>query len=263
MEFASADWSIRVIAYAKAVEEAVSRVPQTRLTAGERETLLGSVRQACAEVALQPPQQVSAVGPVYVKTEDATGPSFSFAPQPGMTRVALEDIPNHQPSHANQEESLFKLYKKIEDALHYREAWLPDDRTVVEHWGRCGDRGETREHRFDDATTAQDTYIHLKRIARDEGFRAISDSKHAKLVVEFLTSGMGSHGDLQRRRALEEFLDELVGWLGLGHLDGGSSGSGTMEAMCHVVDFKVAKAAVEQALRSSSFSDFQRIYREK
>lgn len=42
--------------------------------------------------------------------------------------------------------------------------------------------------------------------------------------------------DLKKRTRLEDHLNELLGWTGLGHCDGGSIGSGTLEACCLVVD---------------------------
>lgn len=263
VEFASSDWSTRLSAYARAVEEAVSRVPQTRLENEERSLLLASVKQALADVAANAPHRVAVVGTVYIGIGGGTGPIFAYEPHPGMTPVGLEDIPHHAPARAQQKESLFKLYQKVGGVLRYREGWISNELTVVEHRGLCGQRGEMREHASETAGHAQKAYAQLKRAALDEGFHAISQSKHAKLVVEFPIDQMGSRSDLDRRHALEDFLEDLVGWLGLGHLDGGSTGSDTMEAMCYVVDFQIAKIAVEQALRSSSFSNFGRVYREK
>lgn len=260
--FASSDWATRVRAYADAVSAAVSCVPPTRLTSDERAFLLGVVERACADCAAQPPSKVAIVKPVYLSAGNG-GPTFSYhGGWPGMIPVTVDDIPNHKPLVTQHEERLFKLYKKIDGGLHYREAWIPDDQKVVEHWGACGDRGQTREHVCETPARARAAYVQLKHSARSDGFRPIAQSKHAKLVVEIPIEGFGTSGELHRRHALEDFLDDLVGWLGLGHLDGGSSGSGTMEAMCYVVDFKVAKAAVEAALRTSTFSDFSRVYRE-
>ena len=41
-------------------------------------------------------------------------------------------------------------------------------------------------------------------------------------------------------------MDEVLGWTGLGHTDGGSIGSGTMEVGCVVVDFEIAKKVIEE-----------------
>ena len=57
-------------------------------------------------------------------------------------------------------------------------------------------------------------------------------------------------------------MNETLGWTGLGHCDGGSIGSGTMEACCFVVDFDIAKRVIEKDLAGSEFADFSRIFDE-
>ncbi|MDI7776055.1 hypothetical protein [Asticcacaulis sp. EMRT-3] len=68
--------------------------------------------------------------------------------------------------------------------------------------------------------------------------------------------------EVDMRHALEVFLDDWTGRLGLGHCDGGSSGQGTMEVCCFVVDFDLAKAALEPILADSEFRTYRRIYRD-
>jgi hypothetical protein len=263
LSLASSEWQIRVSAYADAVSSGIGRVAKTRLTAEERATLLDIVQRASSEIAATPPPRIAMIGPIYVRSEGTTdGPTLSFGPHPGMIPVMPGEIANHWPDMPSREERLFKLYTKLDGKLHYREAWFSNDATIIEHWGICGERGADRTHQCKTGEEALSVFQRLKNAAREEGFRPIALGKHAKLLVEFPVTGTGSSADLKRRHELEDFLEELVGWLGLGHLDGGSIGSGTMEAMCYVVDFAIAKAAVESALRESSFSDFSRIYRE-
>jgi hypothetical protein len=57
-------------------------------------------------------------------------------------------------------------------------------------------------------------------------------------------------------------MSETLGWTGLGHCDGGSIGSGTMEVCCFVVDFELAKQVVEKDLADTEFADYTRIYNE-
>jgi hypothetical protein len=115
----------------------------------------------------------------------------------------------------------------------------------------------------DDETHAQDFLKNLKARAKAAGFRPIPPSRHQTLVIEYPIEGFGDKSDLQFRHAAEEFLDQLVGWLGLGHCDGGSSGSNSMEVFCIVVDFEIAKEAFQQELQGSRFANFSRIYRMK
>lgn len=69
---------------------------------------------------------------------------------------------------------------------------------------------------------------------------------------------------MKLRHELEDFLSERLGWTGLGHCDGGSIGSGTMEVACFVVEKEVSKSVVEKSLKvTKKFSKFNRIYFEE
>ena len=157
---------------------------------------------------------------------------------------------------------MFKLYRRADDGLHYREAW-EHDLTVVEHWGVCGDRGETKNYECSSPQAATQKLLDLEKAAQESGYEAISGEAHAWLVVEFEISRLQFAVDpLRFRHRLEGHLNELTGWLGLGHCDGGSIGSGTLEAACMVVDYGAAAVALERELANSDFRDYSRIYQE-
>ena len=82
------------------------------------------------------------------------------------------------------------------------------------------------------------------------------------MLIEYAIGGFGTKQQLEKRHALQDRMDETLGWTGLGHCDGGSSGSGTMEVCCLVVDFDIAKRVIETDLRDTEFGNFTRIYRE-
>jgi hypothetical protein len=156
---------------------------------------------------------------------------------------------------------MMKLYKRLPGGhLAYHEAWVTEG-TVVEHWGMTGSEGEQREH----PTKSRQDAREIERVlasARREGFAEIEDNDHRRLIVEYQVSGMGTPKDLEKRQRLEAHLNETLGWTGLGHCDGGSIGSGSMEVCCFVVDFLVAKPIVEQSLAETEFADYSRIYDE-
>jgi predicted DNA-binding WGR domain protein len=157
---------------------------------------------------------------------------------------------------------VFKLYSRTDDVLHYREAW-EHDLTVVEHWGVCGDRGDTTSHDCSSSQATAQKLLDLEKAARESGYGPISSEDHVWLVVEFELSRLPFAVDpLRFRHRLEDLLNELTGWLGLGHCDGGSIGSGTLEAACMVVDYGAAARALERELASSDFKDYSRIYQE-
>jgi hypothetical protein len=53
----------------------------------------------------------------------------------------------------------------------------------------------------------------------------------------------------------------VLGWTGLGYCNGGSTGSGTMEVGCTVVDSEIAKKVIAENLEGSEFSNYNRIYK--
>ncbi|MCK5944713.1 MAG: WGR domain-containing protein [Planctomycetes bacterium] len=157
---------------------------------------------------------------------------------------------------------MLKLYR--EDGgrvVAYHEAWVADSK-VIEHWGPIGTRGQTREHAYDASQPAEEAIRKVLSAAMDAGYHEIDMDDHATLVVEYEVDDMGTEADLALRQDLEARLGETLGWLGLGHVDGGSIGSGTMEVFCFVVDYDLAREAVEQDLADSEIAHYRRIFDE-
>lgn len=92
------------------------------------------------------------------------------------------------------------------------------------------------------------------------GFQPV-DKVYA-LIIEYEIDGFGTVEDLDKRHRLQARMDETLGWTGLGHCDGGSIGSGTMETCNYVVDYGLAKHVVESDLKGTEFANYSRIYRE-
>jgi hypothetical protein len=158
---------------------------------------------------------------------------------------------------------LFRLYKRDEEGrLLNHEAWSAGPH-IVEHWGVCGDYGETKDHPVSSESDVQRTLQGLENAAYSKGYEPILEGDTDMLVVEYAIEGHGSTEDLDRRYVLEDGFNNLIGWLGLGELDGGSIGSGTMEVALTVVDFDIAKTALERNTIGTDLAGFTRIYREE
>lgn len=63
---------------------------------------------------------------------------------------------------------------------------------------------------------------------RAAGFKPLKRSEVRSIVIQYKIEGHGSSPDLEKRVAVEELMNERLGWTGLGHCDGGDIGSGTM-----------------------------------
>jgi hypothetical protein len=157
---------------------------------------------------------------------------------------------------------MLKLYKRIKRVLHYHEAWAHGAK-ITEHWGVVGERGETAEHKRNKKLSEQKNVEQVLSKPLAEGFGPIDVDDHATLLIEYSVEGMGTTKDLDKRHALEDRMNETLGWTGLGNCDGGSIGSGAMEVCCFVVDFKIAKRVIEDDFKGTKFADYSRIYDER
>jgi hypothetical protein len=157
---------------------------------------------------------------------------------------------------------MLKLYRRENEKVSkYHEAWV-DGSKVIEHWGVLGDVGSTREHSLILKIGEKENVERVLATAMSDGFEPIDLDDHTVLLVEYPIEGIGNTADLDKRHALEDRLNETLGWSGLGHCDGGSIGSGTMEVCCYVVDFETAKRVIEKDLEGTKFADCSRIYHE-
>jgi len=157
---------------------------------------------------------------------------------------------------------MLKLYKKNDNNVHYWETWNKDEKTAIVHWGIIGQRGQDKEVKSGlFSNFKKEIQKEIDKLV-DDGYEQVDIDEHYTLLIEFVVDGMGTPEDLNKRTCLQERMDSTLGWAGLGHCDGGSIGSGTMEVCCFVIDFDIAKSVIEQDLKDTEFSDYTRIYDE-
>lgn len=154
---------------------------------------------------------------------------------------------------------MLKLYNLSAQPRLYWETWEADGVHTV-HWGELGSRGESK--------TLKDSFESQELIEKEivkrlgEEFCEIPVEELSVLVIEYQIDGDGNEDDLDKRYFVQEIMDEVLGWTGLGHCDGGSIGMGTMEVCCLVVDFQLAKRVISAELKETEEGDFSRIYDE-
>jgi hypothetical protein len=156
---------------------------------------------------------------------------------------------------------MLKLYKLSSQPKRYWETWEHKGVHTV-HWGELGTKGESKEVKK--SLFSSPTKLIQQEVDRHiaEGFAPLDAEAHVTLMIEYAVDGMGVAGDLEKRHRLEERMNETLGWTGLGHCDGGSIGSGTMEVCCFVADFEIAREAITRDLAGTEFADYKRIYDE-
>lgn len=157
---------------------------------------------------------------------------------------------------------MIKLYKRIDSAIHFWETWEINEKKGAIHKGIVGKRGEYRE------VSSKLFSSFRKEIQKEiddyckDGYQEVEIEDHSTLLIEFLADGMGTKEDVEKRTRLQDKMDDVLGWTGLGHCDGGSIGSGTMEVCCYVIDFETAKSVIQESLKNTEFSNYTRIFEE-
>lgn len=155
-----------------------------------------------------------------------------------------------------------KLYKLVPAPKQYWETWEDEQGRCVVHWGELGETGLTRfVRRSLLQSRAQKLHREIQEV-RAGGVQEVPIDDHSTLLIEFQVNGMGTKSDVEKRHRLQDRMDETLGWSGLGHCDGSSIGSGTMEVCCLVVDFELAKSVIQADLENTEFADYTRIYDE-
>jgi|SRR6187431_545957 len=155
---------------------------------------------------------------------------------------------------------MIKLYKGTQGGmLQYHEAWSADA-TITEHWGKLGESGSTQDYSLTDADDPLDALEAVLAFARADGFVELDEDALQPLSIEYRIGGTVNSADLAKRHALENRLNEVLGWVGLGQCEGGKIGCGTLEVCCLVVDFELARRVIEADLAGSPFGDYARIF---
>lgn len=151
--------------------------------------------------------------------------------------------------------------KKNGRVVEYHEAFYFKSK-IRQHWGKLGEEGECSARPRNKKVSEEQDIEDALASARAKGFKEIPEEKYATILIEYRIEGMGTESDVEKINELFDVLQDVLGLTGLGHSDGNSIGSGTMEAVCFVVDAAVAKRVIAKALKGTKFGDYTRIYKE-
>jgi hypothetical protein len=180
--------------------------------------------------------------------DDATHSSHSSAiPEPKET--SLSRSVTHGTS------NMIKLYKTTEQGTrHYWEAWQ-NKGVVIVHSGVIGDTGERRKIQVAEGMDAAAVIEEEAIATRRDGFRELPQEEQVSFIIQYRLDNWGSEEDLEKRYAVEDVMNECLGWTGNGMCDGGDIGSGTINIWCFVVDPQIAAKTALESLRKKKLAD--------
>jgi hypothetical protein len=152
---------------------------------------------------------------------------------------------------------MLKLYKVIENQLHYWETWETGKNSGLIHKGIAGDRGKDQEVATDYRNVID---RELERLVK-EGYDEIPPEDMDSLLIEFKAVKPSGKTAAEHWERLEELLDNALGWAGLGHCEGtATEENGMMTVLCEVVDFDLAAEHIKAGLVDTEFKDYERVY---
>ena len=149
---------------------------------------------------------------------------------------------------------MIKLYRRSQGTYEYWEAW-EHRRVLTVHWGEVGTRGEVREATLKPSQKPKSTIVELANAMRATGFAEIDIDQHDVLIVQYKIGEVPTEADVERRHAIEALLNEEIGWLGAGMVDGGDIGQGEMNIFAFVVDGPRVAECVVGILREHKHLD--------
>jgi len=118
---------------------------------------------------------------------------------------------------------VIKLYKQSGSDLLYWEAWVVDQ-IVTTHAGKVGTRGKAKDYKLSAKKNPKEYIEHLAKKPRRKGYAEIALENHWTLTIQQKMTG-NDVSDLDHRNELIDGLNNMLGWIGAGHVDGGDIGS--------------------------------------
>lgn len=152
-----------------------------------------------------------------------------------------------------------KLYKIDKGELWYAEYWIISDlKKVVIHTGKVGTKGTTEELNFSDFSEDEkklDNFFEQR--FRKQEFKEFTNDNLYWLVVQYkMKSLKGNTRDYWLKDKVMEYLNDELGWNGLGHVDGFDMGKTIADSkkfvlniFCIVVNEEIAINAIKRCLR--------------
>jgi len=177
VEWAKEDWRSRVEAYANATKLAIKAIYKTRISEQDRAALLNHIDSVADDLSGKPPEKVAEILPVHLVyvAGDSAPPSIIYEwsavralPAGRVVAVPPAEAANYVGvtcSKADNSPKMFKLHRRDENGMEYREAW-PTDEGIIEHKGRCGDLGRAFRHKTRDVAEQHRILKMLRDAAR-------------------------------------------------------------------------------------------------
>lgn len=146
---------------------------------------------------------------------------------------------------------LKKLYKKIDNFIHYWEIW--DNKEIITiHWGKLWEIGSSENIKINLWQKVDKILKQEIEKAQNNWFKEIDLDQHFQLIIQFKTdSEWWDEKDLDKRNIIEDILNETLWWTGNGYCDWWDIWSGTINLFSFVVDPDIAIKSIIEELKEN------------
>ena len=163
---------------------------------------------------------------------------------------------------------MFKLHKRdAKNNLLYAECWTSEEKLGIVHTGKVGKDGDSEEFAIGEKFKTSSEFLnHFKNHFKKLGYVEFNEADLTWLVVQFeMKSLKGNKRDHWLKDKVSEYLNEELGWRGIGHIDGfdmgeqiAFKGKYALNIFCEVYDEEKGIAAIKRCLREYRL-DYTRI----
>ena len=152
-----------------------------------------------------------------------------------------------------------KRYKEENNELWYAEYWI-DSNTITLHTGKVGKVGKTKEYTLPKDFSDEEAFIaYFHSTYEALGYHQWPEEKHTWILLQYpIKSMQGNKRDLWLKEKVTEYLNEELGWKGLGHVDGFDMGKAmklpdqyVLNIFAVVVHEEMGIAAVKRCTRNN------------
>ncbi|WP_419175097.1 hypothetical protein [Desulfosediminicola sp.] len=156
---------------------------------------------------------------------------------------------------------MIKLYRLTEELREYWETWQHDDGSQIVHWGELGTKGMTRFVKDSFFSKAEKKVKKEIESLQRQGFRELEPEW--LVMIEYGLNGLDGEKALEKRYLIQDRMNQVLGWTALGHCDGGSIDTNSIEITNLVIDAELAKTVIAAELADTDFKDYLKIYHTK
>ena len=153
---------------------------------------------------------------------------------------------------------MVRFYKTIEDLTFYSECWQEGD-MATHHSGTIGFTGRVTKIPCEHYETHEMKFIQ-KYVKQD--YLLSTDEILETIIIQI--AGRDATALLETKDELVKMLDETLGWLGLGHIDGYDIDvkrtlikKQYLNVFCKVIDKKVSIPHIKDVLKKIGISKFK------